>query len=85
MTQATSEQRVKHDSIGDSGMQQLFAMYSVLGVNEYRNYCIDVINKSTGKKETRLKFISQLQKLTNSDKMLKLVTNYLLAGQGLGV
>lgn len=85
MTQTNSRARVKHDSIGDDGMKQLFAEYSVQSLDEFRSTCKQVIESSTGKRVTKDTFITELDKARSKDIMLKKVTNYLLAGQGLGV
>lgn len=85
MTQTNSRARVKQDTIGDDGMKQLFQDYTVQPLEQFRNTCKQVIEKSTGKRTTKDTFIVELDKARNKDIMLKKVTNYLLAGQGLGV
>lgn len=85
MTQTNSRSRVKHDSVGTDGMKQLFADYSVQGLEEFRATCKQVIESSTGKRSTKDTFLVELDKSRSKDFMLKKVTNYLLAGQGLGV
>jgi hypothetical protein len=47
--------------------------------------CTELIEASTGKRETKDLFIREIGKANSKDMMLKKVTNYLLAGQGLGV
>lgn len=84
-TQTTSRQRVKHDSIGSDGMQDLFRNYETNTKEEFRSYCKGTIERSTGKRETKDKFHVELDKAPTKEVMLKKVTNYLLAGQGLGV
>lgn len=85
MTQTNSRARVKHDTVGTDGMKQLFADYSVQGIDEFRQTCKQVIESSTGKRTTKDTFLVELDKARSKDFMLKKVTNYLLAGQGLGV
>ena len=85
MTQATSEKRCKVDLIGDAGLQVLFKLYEQETIDAFRGTCIEFIEASSGKKGTKDKFINTLQSLSSKDKMLKTTTNYIMAGQGLGV
>lgn len=85
MTQTNSRARIKHDTVGTDGMKQLFNDYSIQSIDEFRNTCKQVIESSTGKRSTKDTFIVELDKARSKDFMLKKVTNYLLAGQGLGV
>lgn len=85
MTQTNSRSRVKNDTVGTDGMKQLFADYATQGVDEFRSTCRQVIESSTGKRSTKDTFLVELDKARSKDLMLKKVTNYLLAGQGLGV
>jgi hypothetical protein len=85
MTQTNSRYRVKYDPIGTDGMKQIFADYAVQNVDEFRSTCKQVIESSTGKRSTKDTFLTELDKARSKDFMLKKVTNYLLAGQGLGV
>lgn len=84
-TQSNSRQRVKHDTIGKDGMKALFQRYETSDKENFRLYCKDVIEESTGRRETKDKFYQELDKAPSKDVMLQKVTNYLLAGQGLGV
>jgi hypothetical protein len=85
MTQTNSRSRVKNDTVGTNGMRQLFVDYAAQGVDEFRSTCKQVIESSTGKRSTKDTFLVELDKARSKDLMLKKVTNYLLAGQGLGV
>lgn len=85
MTQTNSRSRVKHDTVGTDGMKQIFADYAAQNVDEFRSTCKQVIESSTGKRSTKDTFLTELDKARSKDFMLKKVTNYLLAGQGLGV
>ena len=53
--------------------------------SNFRILCKAMIEKSTGKRETKDTFIRLLDSAVSKDVMVKKVTNYLLAGQGLGV
>jgi len=85
MTQPNSRNRVKVDTVGEDGLKNVFESYSNQSLEDFRKTCINIIELSTGSKETKLTFISILMKAVNKDIMLKKVTNYVLAGQGLGV
>lgn len=84
-TQTNSKVRVKKDTIGDDGMRFLYEKYATESLDSFRLLCKEAIERSTGKRETKDKFIRELEKATSNLTMLKKVTNYFLAGQGLGV
>lgn len=90
MTQNSSQARVKFDALGDDAFKVLFASFKdweagVIDINGYREVCVGIINKSAGSKETKAKFVKILTDTTSADKMVKTVTNYMLAGEGKGV
>lgn len=85
MTQTNSRARVKHDTLGADGMKQIFSDYATQEVDMFRSTCKEVIERSSGKRSTKDTFLMELDKARSKDFMLKKVTNYLLAGQGLGV
>lgn len=85
MTQTSSRPRIKHDSIGEDGMKLLFEQYQTATFESFRILCKSAIEESTGKRATKDKFLFEIDRATSKDTMLKKVTNYLLAGQGLGV
>ena len=85
MTQFSSKQRVKVDTIGSDGMQKLFSDYASKDTISFRSSCIQAILLSSGSVSTKEKFVTILTEAKSKDVMLKKVTNYLLAGQGLGV
>lgn len=85
MTQTNSRQRCKVDLIGDAGMKQLFAYYQAFDLVDFKSYCKDVVESSSGKRQTKDRFIHDIDMAPNKDIVLKKVTNYILAGQGLGV
>lgn len=84
-TQSNSRARVKNDTIGDDGMRFLYEQYAVQTLESFRIMCKEAIERSTGKRETKDRFIREIDKATSNTTMLKKVTNYFLAGQGLGV
>lgn len=84
-TQSSSRVRVKNDTVGSDGLKELYVAYGVMETSNFRILCKSMIEKSTGKRETKDTFIRILEGAASKDVMVKKVTNYLLAGQGLGV
>ena len=84
-TQSSSKSRVKNDTIGSDGLKELYAAYGSMEISSFRILCKSMIEKSTGKRDTKDTFIRLLDSAVSKDVMVKKVTNYLLAGQGLGV
>lgn len=85
MTQKNSKPRVKEDGIGEDVMKELFASFDTTGVNDFRSMCINIIQKSNGKSETKDSFIDMLNSAKSKQVMAIKVTNYFLAGEGKGV
>jgi len=85
MTQSNSKQRCKVDTIGTVGLELLFEEYNDIPLEAFRILCIHMIADSSGKKETKDRFVSLIEKASSKEKMLTTTTNYILAGQGLGV
>jgi len=85
MTQKNSRQRCKTDTVGSEGMEKLFEAYHREDIETFRNTCIGLIQRSSGKADTKDTFTSILLKAKSKDLMVTKVSNYLLAGQGLGV
>ena len=85
MTQKNSKPRVKNDTVGEEGMKFLFSQYQSASLEGFRVICKNLINESSGKQTTKDKFVFEIDRATSKDCMLTKVTNYLLAGQGLGV
>ena len=85
VTQTNSRARVKNDAVGDEGLKFLFSEYSESSLEGFRATCQHLIEKSSGKLVTKEKFYRELVKANSKSIMLSKVTNYLMAGQGLGV
>lgn len=84
-TQTNSRNRVKEDGIGSDTMTQLFALFPIAAVETFREQCINVINQSSGKDATKLRFKDELSRTQSKTVMMQKVTNYFLAGEGKGV
>ena len=85
VTQTNSRARVRSDAVGDEGLKFLFSEYSESSLEGFRTTCQQLIEKSSGKSITKEKFYRELVKANSKSIMLSRVTNYLMAGQGLGV
>jgi len=85
ITQTNSSPRVKKDGIGDDVIKELYAQFESAGVDDFRNMCKEAISNSSGKPETKRKFIGLLDRATNKNDMVMKITNYFLAGEGRGV
>jgi hypothetical protein len=85
MTQSNSRVRVKQDTVGEDGMKFLFSQYQTATLEGFRVTCKSLIEESSGKRTTKDIFIYELDRATSKDVMVTKVTNYLMAGQGLGV
>lgn len=85
MTQTSSKPRVKNDQLGDERLKLLFAAFQSHNLEEFRNFCQVTIEESSGKRATKDKFITLIKTAPSKNDMLTKVSNYLMAGQGLGV
>ena len=85
MTQVSSKPRVKNDTVGNNGLKLLYKSYEMMHKEEFRDFCKQLIEDSSGKRATKDSFIVALDRAPSKDRMVQSVTNYLLAGQGLGV
>ncbi len=85
MTQSNSRARVRQDTVGEDGLKFLFSQYQAATLEGFRVTCKSLIEESSGKRTTKDKFIYELDRATSKDVMVTKVTNYLMAGQGLGV
>lgn len=84
-TQSSSKARVKNDTVGNDGLKALYEAYGTMDKELFRSFCKETIESSTGKRSTKDTFIAELNKASSKDVMVQKVTNYILAGQGLGV
>jgi hypothetical protein len=85
-TQSNSRARIKNDTVGNDGMQLLFQEYQeATSMESFRNTCSRLILDSSGKKSTKDRFLAEINRSTSREMMLTKVTNYMMAGQGLGV
>jgi len=74
--------QVKVDRID---IEAVYSSYASMGTEAFKEYCTGVIEGSSGKKETKMKFRSALMLIKSKDRMLKIVNDFYLAGNGLKV
>lgn len=85
VTQSSSKARLKNDTIGNDGLKALYAAYGDLSVDQFRRYCIELVQSGGGKQPLKDEFIRQLNEMGSKDRMLQKTNNFAFAGMGLGV
>ena len=85
MTQASSKARLKNDTIGEAGLRELYDAYGNMDANQFRMYCITLVQSGGGKQPMKDEFIKQLNMMNSKDRMLQKTNNFAFAGMGLGV
>ena len=81
-TMEVTVKKVKTDRIDISA---LYEAYRVQDVATFKQTCIEVIQGSSGKKETKARFVTEIMGTRSKERMLTVVNNFWLAGQGLKV
>ena len=81
-TMEVTVKKVKTDRID---IQAVYASYSSMGTEAFKDFCIDVISGSSGKTETKVRFCHAIHFAKTKDRVLKIVNDYYLAGNGLKV
>ncbi len=77
--------KVKNDTIGDDPMRELYACYESADTEMFRTMCLNIIEMSSGKLDTKLKFANSINATKSKQQMLFTTSNYFLAGQGFSV
>jgi len=84
-TQSSSKARLKNDTLGDEALKQLYTNYEVLGVEEFREFCISMVQSGGGHQPTKDKLINAIRTTNAKQVMMKKAQDFTLAGMGLGV
>lgn len=84
-TQNSSKARLKKDTIGESGLTKLYEAYGQLDTEQFRQYCIDLVQSGGGNQPTKDSIISEIQATQSKDRMLKKANDFAFAGMGLGI
>ena len=81
-TMEVTVKKVKTDRID---IQAVYSRYGALQLYGFKVYCMDVISGSSGKTETKIRFMNAIHFAKTKDRVLKIVNDYYLAGNGLKV
>lgn len=81
-TMEVSVRKVQNDRID---IQDIYSRFAAESTDTFRMSCKAVIEGSSGKKETKLRFLRALDETKSKDRMLKIVNDFYLAGHGLKV
>ena len=84
-TQTSSKPRLKNDTLGEAALTELYAKFKLLGAEEFRNYCIEIVKAGGGNEPTKREIIKSLAMAGSKSTMLTKANNFILAGMGLGV
>lgn len=86
MTQTNSRARVKDPGNTEEALEQLYAGYRKMGTTDFYSLCTRLIDSSHGSAAKKGMIKAGLMARSNDrDRMLSTVSNYFLAGAGLGV
>lgn len=70
------------NKINDKIIAELYANYAKLGLEEFREYCLNLIKTS---RQPNAEIIHTLPKMRNKERILTTVNNFAMKGVGLGV
>ena len=84
-TQSSSKARLKKDTIGDDGLKKLYQAHSYMGIEQFREYCIQLVQSGGGNQPTKDAIIEEIENSPSKDRMLTKTNNFIFAGQGFGV
>jgi len=84
-TQTSSKARLKKDTIGNKGLTKLYEAYSYMGIEQFREYCIRIVQSGGGNQPTKDAIIAEIEQALSKDRMLTKTNNFVFAGQGFGV
>lgn len=76
--------QVQHDKFGDQKFAEMYANHRTYDVRAFQTWCTEAVKNhscsSTVKKDA---MVRQIQMTSNKDKLVKMLTNFFLAGEGL--
>ncbi len=73
------------DTCGDTGFTNIFNSYNSMDVETFKEYCIKKIRESRSPDPKKMLWTKIVTELNNKDKILKKMTDFMLAGEGLRV
>lgn len=72
------------DKFGDTMFAELYTNYGKMTLPEFREYCISLIlNNTVSAKAKKDTFVRSLEGDRNKDRMVKRITDIMLAGEGM--
>lgn len=78
--------KVTHDKFGDAGFARLYDAYAKMDLNSFIKFCQEQINDfSSSSTEKKRAFNNSLQHQRSKDRVVKMVTDFYMAGQGFKV
>lgn len=85
-TQSSSKPRLQNDTLGNDGLQRLYACYeSSLPIGQFKQVCEDFVQSGGGKQARKDEIIRAIRSTTSRQVALKKAQDFILAGMGLGV
>lgn len=81
-TMEITVRKVRTDRID---IQAVYDAHASMGVEDFKDFCIEAIIASSGKVETKRRTYNAIARSLSKDNVLNIVNNYWLAGQGLKV
>lgn len=84
-TQSSSKPRLKNDTLGVEALKRLYEAHSYMGIEQFRELCIEMVQSGGGKKPTKDAITRSIQDAYSKDFMLTKASNFALAGMGYGV
>lgn len=85
-TQASSEKRLKNDTLGNEALTELYKSYQFMNIEDFRIFAEGVVMAGGGKQTTKLSIVNSMYDAnTTKEKILTKAQNFILAGLGLGV
>jgi hypothetical protein len=84
-TQSSSKARLKKDTIGEDGLKQLYEAYGYMGIEQFREYCVKLVQSGGGNQPTKDAIITEIDNALSKDRMLTKTNDFCFAGMGLGV
>ena len=85
-TQATSNPRLKNDTLGDQALTELYKAYETLDFTAFKQHAESVVQSGGGKQAMKTEIINSMSSpLATKTTILTKAQNFILAGMGLGV
>jgi hypothetical protein len=84
-TQTNSRPRLKNDNLGDDALQELWSAYRTAPDTVFEQKCINMVQAGGGGQKKKDEIIAAIKVAKLKDAKMQKVTNFIMAGMGLGV